>query len=1034
MGDLNISQVRGNEETSPLLPKEVSAQQRWWQCCRRRVSEKRVVRLGVAGSFPTNAVVNTKYNVLTFVPVVLYNQFKHFFNLFFLIITVSQFYPPLQVGFLFTYVAPLSFVLIVTMIKESYDDLVRWGRDKEVNGQMYTKLTPTGQIKIPAESVQVGDLIMLKADERVPADMILLRSSEESGTVFLRTDQLDGETDWKLRKAVSFTQMLHNPETALPQIHAQITAEAPHRNIYSFQGVFEVEREQGVAAAEPLSLDHTMWGSTILASTWAYGMVIYTGKESRSVMNSSTPSSKFGVSDLELNRLAKFLFILMMGVSAAIVVMAGINKYFFILAFRYLLLLSYIIPISLRVNLDLAKIYYCYMINRDKTIQGTVARNSNIPEELGRVEVLLTDKTGTLTQNVMVFKKCSFEFTMIERDDVEHMSYMKTNLDSNCVKYDSPMMNIVPRKKRENEGVIRDLVAALALCHNVTPIWDQTGVHYQASSPDEVALVKFAETLDYKLRERRQEYIMLENPKGGVEQYIILQIFPFASATKRMGIILKHQKSGKVIFYLKGAEDVMATKVLERTRHRILEDCETLAREGLRTLVITQRELQPEEYSAWKAAYDAVQLSMEDRDAKVRAHIDSLEHDMEYLAVTGVEDKLQENVPQTIENMQNAGISVWMLTGDKVETAECIGISTRLKLRDKTYFEFKNMSDHVEISKRLKTLEPKHIPVFDGHSLAVILQHVEQEFVETASKAVSVICCRVSPTQKATIAEAIKKHAQKRVCSIGDGGNDVGMILAAHVGVGIEGKEGKQASLAADFSIPDFKCLNSLLLWHGRLSYKRTAKLSNFIFHRGLLISIVQILFSCLFYFSAIPIYNGFLMLGYTTVYTTLPVFSIVLDEDADMTSVMKFPNLYKTLQKGRALGFTMFCLWLWRGVYQGSVIILLAIVLFPDNNFINIVAITFTALIATELLNVMSEIERFHWAMGVSEVVTLIIYICSIFLMKSYFDIAYIVSLEFLWRVAVITASSWCPLHIGRIIKDKFYPSDHQKVMGGSR
>lgn len=956
---LDHSQPSEESAVAPLIIKAADSSPRSiWTCCRRRPAKDRCIVLNAprSPSCPNNGVSNTKYNFLTFIPYVLFNQFRHFFNLFFLCITLSQFYPPLQVGFLFTYVAPLAFVLIITMIKEAYDDLTRWKRDKEVNSKLYTKLTKTGKAEVNAAQIRVGDLIELKANERVPADMVLLVSGEDSGTVFIRTDQLDGETDWKLRKAIVLTQRVQ--KAGLCEVVGTLTVEPPHRNIYAFKGLADLKAQQQ-PVSEPLSLDNTLWASTVLASSSAVGAVIYTGRDTRVALNSSTPTSKFGITDSELNRLAKLLFGLMLAVSVGIVVLAGVNRYFFIQVFRYLLLLSYIIPISLRVNLDLAKLYYCLMIGRDPLIKGSLARNSNIPEELGRISILLSDKTGTLTQNVMVFKKCNFEFACIEKDDPEHFQLLRDNLLVNCAKSDCPMHNSKQRKKKEHDGVVRDLVAALALCHNVTPVRDSEGrTTYQASSPDEVALVKFAESLEYRLIDRKQDLIVLLNPKQVQESYKILEIFPFSSSSKRMGIILQHESSGKILFYLKGAEEVMQYKVVERSKHRILEDCENLARDGLRTLVISQREMHPSEYAAWKRDFDLAQRSMADRESQVKAVIEILEHDMEYLAVTGVEDRLQDNVPQTIENMQNAGIAVWMLTGDKVETAECIGISTRLKLRDKEYMEFRGLERAEAILDRLKVLTSRHIPVFDGHTLSAILgqEGLEQEFIKTATCATSVICCRVSPTQKSAIAEAIKKYTSLRVCSIGDGGNDVGMIQAAHVGVGIEGKEGKQASLAADFSLPEFRCLNGLVLWHGRLSYKRTAKLSHFIFHRGLLISVVQILFSCLFYFSAIPIYNGFLMLGYTTIYTTLPVFSIVLDVDGTVSSIMKFPNLYRSLQRGRALSFTVFLWWLWKSVYQAAVTILLAIVLFPDS-FLNIVAITFTSLIVTELLNVLTEV-----------------------------------------------------------------------------
>jgi len=156
----------------------------------------------------------------------------------------------------------------------------------------------------------------------------------------------------------------------------------------------------------------------------------------------------------------------------------------------------------------------------------------------------------------------------------------------------------------------------------------------------------------------------------------------------------------------------------------------------------------------------------------------------------------------------------------------------------------------------------------------------------------------------------------KRIAAIGDGGNDVGMILEADIGIGIEGKEGMQAALCSDFSITEFSHLRKLVLWHGRLSYRRSAILSQFVFHRGLIISVIQATFIILFYFVAIPIYNGFLMLGYATVYTALPVFSLVFDTDANVQSVMDFPALYKTLQKGRSLNFKTFGVWVWKSVF----------------------------------------------------------------------------------------------------------------------
>ena len=298
----------------------------------------------------------------------------------------------------------------------------------------------------------------------------------------------------------------------------------------------------------------------------------------------------------------------------------------------------------------------------------------------------------------------------------------------------------------------------------------------------------------------------------------------------------------------------------------------------MRTLVITQKYLSENDFTEWKARYDEACQALENRDAQTRETIESLENNMEFLGITGVEDKLQEDVCNTLENLRNAGIQVWMLTGDKIETATCIAISAGIKSATHNTFVMKDLTDSEEVKTRLKQFGKMSntVLIIDGTTLTVALEESYDLFFESATKAPAVVCCRCSPTQKATVTEGIKKTTKKVTCSIGDGGNDVGMIQSADVGIGIEGKEGKQAALAADFSIVKFRHLNRLLLWHGRLSYKRTGSLANFVIHRGLIISIIQTIFSAIFYGLSIPLYNGILALGYSTIFTMLPVFSLV--------------------------------------------------------------------------------------------------------------------------------------------------------------
>mmetsp|Transcript_2936 Transcript_2936/g.2652 ORF Transcript_2936/g.2652 Transcript_2936/m.2652 type:complete len:715 (+) Transcript_2936:765-2909(+) len=712
-------------------------------------------------------------------------------------------------------------------------------------------------------------------------------------------------------------------------------------------------------------LDNTLWATTTLAAGSCIGIVVYTGKETRSVMNSREPSNKLGRTDEELNKLAVYLLFLMTFLAIFMLCLSGFNSYSHIIGFRYILLLSTIIPISLKVNLDFAKIYYCLGISRDPLVGNAKPRNSTIPEELGRIHFLLTDKTGTLTCNEMTLKKLALEHAAFELDDKESKASLLNELNFSFENIKRKAPESKKARRRELHLVIRDMITALSLCHNVTPVEEDGKQIYQASSPDEVALVEFTKTIGVELVQRTQEKIVLNTPRG-IEEYQILDIFPFTSDTKRMGIILRSETNGQITFYLKGAEEALLSKISSQSsQEKMKEDCEILAQEGLRTLVITQRTVSEEEYEVFRREIEKARASMISREKMMRKVVESIEVGMEYLGVTGVEDKLQSRVDRCIAKLTNAGIRIWMLTGDKVETAKCIAISTGLKNKNQKFKELANMRDLILIENELNDLKltgnNSIVLIIDGITLSLVMEMNPELFILAATRVGGVICCRVSPTQKTQIVENIQKYTENRVCSIGDGGNDVGMIQAAHVGIGIEGKEGKQASLAADFSINEFKYLAPLILWHGRLSYMRTARLANFIFHRGLIIAVIQAYFILVFYYIAIPIYNGYLMLGYATIFTCLPVFSLVLDKDVNYKTIRKFPILYQSLQLGRDLNETRFLLWIWKSLYQGSVIILMALSLFPEDNFVNLVAITFSALILTELLNVATEIDTWN-------------------------------------------------------------------------
>ncbi|XP_072561479.1 probable phospholipid-transporting ATPase IIB isoform X2 [Paramormyrops kingsleyae] len=1023
-------------------------------CRRKKELKARTVWLGCPEKceekYPRNAIKNQKYNVFTFVPGVLYQQFKFFLNLYFLVVACSQFVPALKIGYLYTYWGPLSFVLAVTMVREAVDEVRRYRRDKEMNSMLYGKLTVRGKVQVKSSDIQVGDLIIVEKNQRIPADMIFLRTSEKSGSCFIRTDQLDGETDWKLKVAVACTQRL--PALGdLFSISAYVYAQKPQLDIHSFDGNFTRE-DCEPAIHESLSIENTLWASTVVASGTVIGVVIYTGKETRSVLNTSHAKNKVGLLDLELNRLTKALFLAQVVLSVVMVALQGFVGPWFRNLFRFTVLFSYIIPISLRVNLDMGKAAYGWMIMKDEHIPGTVVRTSTIPEELGRLVYLLTDKTGTLTQNEMIFKRLHLGTVSYGTDTMDeiqsHITQSYGQVSSNGSSTSStPSRKPPPAPPKVRKSVssrIHEAVKAIALCHNVTPVYESHSGEtesveadqdfsdenrtYQASSPDEVALVRWTDSVGLTLVSRDLTSMQLKTPAGHILTFHILQIFPFTSESKRMGIIVREEATGDITFYMKGADVAMASIV--QYNDWLEEECGNMAREGLRTLVVAKKSLSEEQYQDFENRYNQAKLSIHDRGLKVAAVVESLEREMELLCLTGVEDQLQADVRPTLEMLRNAGIKIWMLTGDKLETATCIAKSSHLVSRSQNIHVFKPVTSRGEAHLELNAFRRKHdcALVISGDSLEVCLRYYEHEFVELACQCPAVVCCRCSPTQKAQIVTLLQQHTENRTCAIGDGGNDVSMIQAADCGIGIEGKEGKQASLAADFSITQFKHIGRLLMVHGRNSYKRSAALGQFVMHRGLIISTMQAVFSSIFYFASVPLYQGFLMVGYATIYTMFPVFSLVLDQDVKPDMALLYPELYKDLTKGRSLSFKTFLIWVLISVYQGGILMYGALLLF-ESEFVHVVAISFTALIFTELLMVALTIRTWHWLMAVAEAVSLGCYLASLAFLNEYFDLAFITTTAFLWKVFVITVISCLPLYIVKYLKRKFSPPSYSKL-----
>lgn len=330
----------------------------------------------------------------------------------------------------------------------------------------------------------------------------------------------------------------------------------------------------------------------------------------------------------------------------------------------------------------MGKAFYSWQMQNDPEIQGTVVRSTTIPEELGRISYVLTDKTGTLTQNEMVFKKIHLGIVSHDNDTFHHVSEIIGSLAPTILKNSinaqetTTKTTMYGNRMRRPEGWREwEAVKALALCHNVTPVTDeddnrsvstsstftsgggsasptksvinmdvaQASEHqYQASSPDEIALVKWTEQVGLTLIARDNNSMTLQlmahnqyqREEESLLHFQILQMFPFTSESKRMGIIVKDSQTGEITFYLKGADVVMATIV--QYNDWLNEESGNMAREGLRTLVVAKKVLTEDQYNDFETRINAAGSSKSDRAAKKLAVVESLEREMELLCLTGM--------------------------------------------------------------------------------------------------------------------------------------------------------------------------------------------------------------------------------------------------------------------------------------------------------------------------------------------------------------------------------------------------------------
>ncbi|KAA1470665.1 calcium transporting ATPase [Dentipellis sp. KUC8613] len=935
--------------------------------------------------FVTNYVSTTKYNVVSFIPKFFFEQFSKYANVFFLFTACIQQIPGVSPTNRWTTIAPLALVLLASAYKEMQEDLKRRQSDSELNARRAKVLEQAGTFSSTKwKDIKVGDVIRLENNDFIPADLILISSSEPEGLCFIETSNLDGETNLKIKQASPQTSALTAPHL-VTALRGSMRSEHPNNSLYTFEGTLDTLTPEGIPKQIPLGPDQLLLrGAQIRNTPWAYGFVIFTGHETKLMRNATAAPIKRTAVERQVNVQIVFLFILLLALSIGSTIGSSIRTWFFSTKQWYLLettslsgrakgfiediltfviLYNNLIPISLIVTMEVVKFQQAQLINSDldmyygKTDTPALCRTSSLVEELGQIEYVFSDKTGTLTRNEMEFRCCSIAGTAYA-DEVDEnrrgegeegkepwrtFKEMRAILEGGSTNpfLDHPTPSPSGPAARERE-VIKEFLTLLAVCHTVIPEVKEGKTIYQASSPDEAALVSGAEILGFQFHTRKPKSVFV-NILGVSQEFEILNVLEFNSTRKRMSTVVRGP-DGKIKLYCKGADNVILERLSKNQpfTDKTLVHLEDYATEGLRTLCIAYRDIPDSEYRQWATIYDQAAATINGRGEALDKAAEIIEKDMFLLGATAIEDKLQEGVPDTIHTLQTAGIKVWVLTGDRQETAINIGMSCRLitESMNLVIINEDNLHDTKEtLEKRLNAIKSQRSTgeleelalVIDGKSLGFALEkELSKMLLELAIMCKAVICCRVSPLQKALVVKLVKKNQKSILLAIGDGANDVSMIQAAHVGVGISGVEGLQAARSSDVAISQFRFLKKLLLVHGSWSYQRLSKLILYSFYKNIVLYMTQFWYSFFNNFSGQIAYESWTLSMYNVVFTLLPPLVIgVFDQFVSARILDRYPQLYMLGQKNAFFSKTAFWLWVANALYHSIILFGFSVILF---------------------------------------------------------------------------------------------------------
>ncbi|MED6172682.1 hypothetical protein PIB30_052260 [Stylosanthes scabra] len=994
--------------------------------------------------------------------------------------------------------------------KYGYEDWRRHRSDRNENNRESLVLQHDDFRPKKWKNIQAGEVVKIFADETIPADMVLLGTSDQSGLAYIQTMNLDGESNLKTRYAKQETTNAVSSEGC--HVSGVIRCEQPNRNIYEFTANMEFNGLKFSLSQSNIVLR----GCQLKNTDWIIGVVVYAGQDTKAMMNSTPSPSKRSKLESYMNRetlwLSIFLFTMCLVVAIGMCLWLvrhnsqldtlpyyrkryfnngpdnrkrykyyGIPMEAFFSFLSSIIVFQIMIPISLYITMELVRLGQSYFMIEDGDMYDAGSgsrfqcRSLNINEDLGQIRYIFSDKTGTLTENKMEFRRASvngknYGNSLAMADDTAAAAVIprrRWKLQSE-IAVDPELLTVLQRESHGDDRIAaHEFFLTLAACNTVIPIptgdtfsrtgdtnEDMEGIEYQGESPDEQALVSAASAYGYTLFERTSGHIVID-VNGEKLRLDVLGLHEFDSVRKRMSVVIRFPNN-VVKVLVKGADTTMFSILANDSEsHNTIRDVtqshlNEYSSIGLRTLVVASRDVSDAELEEWQSMYEEASTSLHERAAKLRQTAAFIECNLKLLGATGIEDKLQEGVPEAIESLRQAGIKVWVLTGDKQETAISIGLSCKLLTPDmqqiiingtsevdcrnllgdaKAKYGVKSSTNQNRKQKSNAGLGDLDIPN-GSKSLSLPKWNPGQEEGTTAPLALII--------DGNSLVYILEKELESELFDLATSwANDVSMIQMADVGVGICGQEGRQAVMASDFAMGQFRFLKKLLLVHGHWNYQRVAYLVLYNFYRNAVFVLMLFWYILCTAFSTTSALTDWSSVFYSVIYTSVPtIFVGILDKDLSHRTLLKYPKLYAAGHRQEAYNLQLFWITMIDTVWQSLVLFYTPLFTYKDST-IDIWSMGSLWTIAVVILvnvHLAMDINRWvlitHAAVWGSIIITYgcMVVLDSIPVFPNYWTIYHLAVSPTYWiTIVLIIIVALLPRFTCKVVCQIFWPSDIQ-------